>query len=198
MIVLGIESAISEGSLAVLQGDDVLATFTGGSRAESIISGIGSVVADAGLTLSDIDLISVSRGPGSFTGTRIGIATAVGLARALQKTYVGVSLFDAIAGSTSENKLSVVISIGRNQYGVQTFVKNGDSPSEPKSIPQAGLIDTFNEQRSERILFCGALNEALSLPTNVEMVAQQLAELIARQALRANPDASLQPIYLGK
>ena len=198
MIVLGIESAVCDGSIAVLDGVDVLATFAGVSRAESIISGRDEVVAPAKLSLTNIDIIAVTRWPGSFTGIRIGMATAVGLARSIGKRCTGVSLFDAIAGQNSENDLSVAISIGRNQYGIQNFRQDGYPLSEPISISGADLNDALNDRLSHRILVCGVEYDAFSESANVEIVDQPLAILIARQGMRTDRQGSMQPIYLGK
>lgn len=58
---------------------------------------ISSVLAAAGQTPPDLDAIAVSTGPGSFTGLRVGMAAAKGLALSLDRPLVGLSCFDAVA-----------------------------------------------------------------------------------------------------
>jgi tRNA threonylcarbamoyladenosine biosynthesis protein TsaB len=60
---------------------------------------IARALAAAGQTARDLDSIAVSTGPGSFTGLRIGIAAAKGLALALDRPLIGISCFDSVARS---------------------------------------------------------------------------------------------------
>ena len=72
------------------------------------------------LTLNDIDVVSVGRGPGSFTGLRIGLAAAKGLVFESKRRLVGIASFDAVALNIKDsNKLIVVIEDARKQmvYG---------------------------------------------------------------------------------
>lgn len=64
---------------------------------QKILPTIEQVVKQAGLTLSDIDVIAYGRGPGSFTGVRIGISIAQGLAYGIEKPIVGVSTLQAMS-----------------------------------------------------------------------------------------------------
>lgn len=67
------------------------------SQAERFPADVLAVLADAGLSLTDIDLFAVASGPGSFTGIRIGIATVQGLALARQRPVAPVSALRALA-----------------------------------------------------------------------------------------------------
>lgn len=68
-------------------------------HSEKLLTLIQQVTSTAGITLGDLDAIAISIGPGSFTGLRIGLSTAKGLAFALDKRLVAVPTFDAIAES---------------------------------------------------------------------------------------------------
>jgi tRNA threonylcarbamoyl adenosine modification protein YeaZ len=63
-----------------------------------------SLLADAGLAPADIDAVVVGRGPGSFTGVRIGVASAKGLAHGLGRPLYGVGTLDAIAWNVARER----------------------------------------------------------------------------------------------
>ena len=99
-MILGIDaSAISAGSALVENGKIVAEEFlnTRHTHSETLLPMISSMLKSAGVELSDIEKIAVSAGPGSFTGLRIGISTAKGLADAAHLPCVSVSTLEAIA-----------------------------------------------------------------------------------------------------
>ncbi|MCG6202575.1 tRNA (adenosine(37)-N6)-threonylcarbamoyltransferase complex dimerization subunit type 1 TsaB [Psychromonas antarctica] len=69
-----------------------------------ILPTVELVLLQAGLTLADIDVVAYGRGPGSFTGVRIGISIAQGLAYGLEKKMVGVSTLQAMAQQAYKNQ----------------------------------------------------------------------------------------------
>jgi len=105
MIVLGIETSASIGTVALTDGGGrVLAecTFTSGLvHGVELLPAIDRVVAQSDINRASIDLIAVGRGPGSYTGVRVGIAAAKTLAWALGRPVVGVISLDAIAANAS-------------------------------------------------------------------------------------------------
>lgn len=89
-----IETSTSIGSVCVTENDTVLAAaFEAEQKSHSarIIHMIQEVLKDAKLSLSDLDAIGYSRGPGSYTGLRIGLSTAKGLCFRLQKPLMALS-----------------------------------------------------------------------------------------------------------
>ena len=105
MIVLGIETSASIGTVALTDGGGrVLAecTFTAGLvHGVELLPAIDRVVARSDINRASIELIAVGRGPGSYTGTRVGIAAAKTLAWALGRPVVGVISLDSIAANAS-------------------------------------------------------------------------------------------------
>ncbi|MDA8098754.1 MAG: tRNA (adenosine(37)-N6)-threonylcarbamoyltransferase complex dimerization subunit type 1 TsaB [Nitrospiraceae bacterium] len=100
MIVLGIESATRTGGVALVSEKGVLAEYTLNievTHSERLMSTVDRVLCDTGISLADIAGIAVSSGPGSFTGLRIGIATAKGLAFATRKPVAAVPTLMALA-----------------------------------------------------------------------------------------------------
>ena len=71
------------------------------THTQSVLSAIDAVLAITGLTAGDVDAYAVTRGPGSFTGLRIGISTVKGLAFATEKPMVGISTLAVLAHQAS-------------------------------------------------------------------------------------------------
>lgn len=100
MKVLAIDTSSPMGSVAVADGLDVLAEVAARVRArhgETLLPHVEGALASAGLEAADIELLAVGLGPGSFTGTRIGVATVKGLALGLGLPVVGVSSLRVLA-----------------------------------------------------------------------------------------------------
>ncbi|MDY6848372.1 MAG: tRNA (adenosine(37)-N6)-threonylcarbamoyltransferase complex dimerization subunit type 1 TsaB [Geoalkalibacter sp.] len=98
--ILAIDTVTSAGSAAVCRGTKLLSESyfnTGARHAERIMAAIDRALIDADVALEEIDLFAVTRGPGSFTGVRVGMAAAKGLALALNKPLVGISSLQALA-----------------------------------------------------------------------------------------------------
>jgi len=100
MQVLAIETSTLTGSVALLSGEEVIGEITlsvSVQHSERLMPAVERLLTDSNLTATDIDLYAVAIGPGSFTGLRIGIATAQGLSLAGGKPLVGVSTLEALA-----------------------------------------------------------------------------------------------------
>lgn len=104
MIVLGFDTATRSTAVALRMADSV--TFRAGDdpdadghpgHATRLLALAGRLLGEAGLGWSDVQRIAVGVGPGRFTGLRVGIATARGLAQALAVDLVGVSSLQALA-----------------------------------------------------------------------------------------------------
>ena len=65
---------------------------------------IRNIIASAGVEFSDLDAVAVSEGPGSYTGLRIGVATAKGLCYAIEKPLIGVPTLQAMAAGMTEDR----------------------------------------------------------------------------------------------
>ena len=100
MIILAMDTTSQAMSVALLQGDRVLAELyldAGRRHEETLVPAVEQVLFSAGVVMSDIDLFACASGPGSFTGVRVGLGTAKGFARALNKPLAGVSSLEALA-----------------------------------------------------------------------------------------------------
>ena len=105
MIILAIETATSVQSLALLDGERVLAHHSQealGSHTKSLIPAIDQLLSSVSFTVSHLEGLAVSIGPGSFTGLRVGLATALGFRLTLGVPIVTVSTLEALAWNFCE------------------------------------------------------------------------------------------------
>src|SRR6266853_3397229 len=105
MKVLAFDSSAAACSAAVRDGDGGLLAHRFESlargHAERLMPMLRAVMAEAGLAFAALDLIAVTTGPGSFTGIRVGLAAARGLALASGLPILGVTAFEALAQAVS-------------------------------------------------------------------------------------------------
>lgn len=100
MNILALESSAKAASCAVLSDGAPLASAwqaTGLTHSRTLLPMVSDMLANSGLSLADMDAVAVAAGPGSFTGLRIGIAAAKGLAWGVEKPCLGVSTLEAMA-----------------------------------------------------------------------------------------------------
>lgn len=109
-IILGIDSSTVTISVALLRDGALVAeqTDTVERNRTGLLSLVDAVFATAGLRPTDVDAVAVGAGPGSFTGLRIGMATAKGIAFALGKPLWAVSSLAAIAHAALDDSGTVV------------------------------------------------------------------------------------------
>lgn len=100
MKLLAIESSGLVASAAVFADDTIVAEFTVNNKqthSQTLLPMIDQVVTMSGIDLKELDAIATTSGPGSFTGLRIGAATAKGLGLALHKPIVPITTLEALA-----------------------------------------------------------------------------------------------------
>ena len=100
MIILGIETATMTGGVALLDEKRLISEYTLNVRTTHtarLMPALDQILKDSSVDKSEIDGVAISMGPGSFTGLRIGLATAKGLALGLDIPLLGVPTLDALA-----------------------------------------------------------------------------------------------------
>ena len=103
MLVLGLETSGEMGSVGVINSEEALAEISFAAilkHGEKLLPAVQSALDLAEVEREEIELIAVATGPGSFTGLRIGLATAKGLSEALGTPIVGIPSADVYARAT--------------------------------------------------------------------------------------------------
>lgn len=106
MVILGIDSSAVSASAAIVKDGKLISEAflnVGLTHSVTLMSLIKQSVEGAGISVSDLDAVAVTNGPGSFTGVRIGVATAKGIAQPENKKCVPVSTLEAIAYPLSDS-----------------------------------------------------------------------------------------------
>ena len=122
-------------------------------QSERLFPILDQVLADAGAVYQDLDAVGVATGPGNFTGLRIAVSAARGLALSLGIPAVGVTLFDALALDAPEAPLALLLRAPQEKFYLQTRVGTVISEVEitsldafPKLTPETYVIGHGAEQ----------------------------------------------------
>lgn len=161
MRILGIESSSLVASVAVLTDDVLTAEYTVNfkkTHSQTLLPMIDEVAGMLELDLQSVDAIAVSGGPGSFTGLRIGSATAKGLGLALDKPLIHVPTIDGMAYNLYGTSALIcpIMDARRGQVytGLYHFEREFQIVKESCAMDMRELAAELNE-RGERVIFLG-------------------------------------------
>jgi len=151
LLILALESSAKPASAAVCADGELLGQYfqnNGLTHSRTLLSMAESLLENLGISISDIDMIAVSKGPGSFTGVRIGVAAAKGLAWGLGKPVCGVSTLEAMAyqAPVPERLICTVMDARRNQVYNALFTWGGGKLArlrDDRAIPLDDLAREF-------------------------------------------------------
>jgi len=200
MIVLGLDTCLNACSVAVLDGERVVAharEVMARGHQERLAPMAEAVMGEAGLPFSAIDRVGVTVGPGSFTGLRVGIAFAKGLAAALGAETAGVGALEALAAE-ADGLVAAAIDARRDQLYLQVF-DDGRPLMAPDVVPlpvAAARLAELSMGRPLTLVGSGAPLLAPAAPGAAVLTpegcdARKVAALAA--ARTAGP---LKPLYL--
>ena len=219
MLILAFETSAKPVSVAVYEtGNKLLGQYfqnNGFSHSRTLMSMAESLLSNLGLKPADLGVIAVANGPGSFTGVRIGVSAAKGLAYGLDIPVCGISTLEAMASQTKQPDAIIcpVMDARRNQvynalfeWKDNSFIRlcndraisiedllvelnNFDKPC----LPVGDGSDLLTAKIQDVIKF-----KSLNLITPCSLMKYQTAYGVALAALKHKsvPAAELEPLYL--
>ena len=155
MITLGIETSGLDGSIAIARGDECIAerplNQSGRRHAQGLVLEIRDALRSVGLTPRDVECVAVSRGPGSFTGLRVGMVCAKTFAYATGCRFIAVDTFAAIASNAPADldRLFVIEDAQRDELFVGEYVRDEFAAWRQTSPIRIVPIPEFCRERTE-------------------------------------------------
>ncbi len=212
--ILALDAAGSACSAAIWSVDHIVARrfeIMRRGQSEHLVPMIQGVMADAGLDFPSLDGLAVTCGPGGFTGVRIGLATARGLALACGLPLLGISNLEAVAGAVPPaerlgHHVVVMLDAKRPELYLQVFAEDLTPMTEPVCADPAALDDLL--PAGSLIAVGSAIDQGLvalagsgareigrsSAPGETD--AAQVAALAAGRSLPARGSPPPRPLYL--
>lgn len=172
MKLIGIDSSGLVASVAIMEDNKLVAEYTVNNKkthSQTLLPMLEEIVKNTGLDMNEIDAIAIAAGPGSFTGLRIGAATAKGLGLALKKPIVPVSTVDALAYNMygTDALVCPIMDARRNQVytGIYEFVDK--NPTTDTADETTGNADSLNKTYRLNVM-----KEACAVP--IEEIAEEV------------------------
>jgi len=207
--ILALDSSTRTLKLALKFGGDRLVKSESDadqSHGQIIIKRISDLLSSAGLKQTDLDAIIVSIGPGSFTGLRIGLAAAKGIALALQIPVASVSSFEIARSKLSDRTESIyaVTPLTKDQFFVAAVSETTFDSSTIKVLSTNELLELG--QHSKLVGLGADLNNIIDDKAMIEEpgeIAFDAADLLALGEIKLNQNVvadlvNLEPLYLQK
>src|SRR5919204_4538689 len=187
MLILAFDTATEVATTALVADGDVLGERV--SRAVTLLEDVDGLLEAGGLDPDELEALAVGIGPGSFTGVRVGLATARGLALALGVPVAGVSTLDALAAGAPG--ATPVIDARRREV----FVLQGEprvlAPREVELVPGTVCVGS-GAVRYRAVLEGGGA----SIPPDDDDRHLPRARFHARLAQEFGPAEAVEPLYL--
>lgn len=193
-LILSFDTSAAHCAAALLCGDRLLALrheAMDKGQAERLIPLLDDVLAEAGVTWADLSALAVGTGPGNFTGVRIAVAAARGLALSVGIPAIGVTTLEARAHGLP-HPFAVVEDARRGEVYVQTFTPDAGSArvTTLADLAQATTLTTFTGSASEGAV---AVAGGVALPQPMPLV-EAIARIAAMRIGTVQPRPA--PFYL--
>ncbi|MDQ0420067.1 tRNA threonylcarbamoyladenosine biosynthesis protein TsaB [Peteryoungia aggregata LMG 23059] len=199
MIVLAIDTAGVDCAAAVFDSGSGkllgrVSETIGRGHAERLMAMIDEALVEANLSLTDIGRIGVTVGPGSFTGIRVGVAAARGLALALGVECVGVSTLEVLAQTTSGTDKPVLAAINAHRDEVYA---QGFEAGVPVGEPLLLELDDYLARAAVAGTVLVGSASSLAADRNAETGPDHYPiEIVARISATAKAQGKPKPLYL--
>lgn len=177
MTVLAFDASTLACSACVMKDGKILASRylnAGLTHSQTLLPMIEGVLSDSGITIDGVERIGVTVGPGSFTGIKIAVATAKGLAHKNKTPCAPVSSLHALAENIRFNGTVCAVEDARRNMLYNANFKNGIRLCKDRQISIPDLL----QETEGPILFCGDGSE----------IAAKAAEELGREVTCATPD----------
>lgn len=176
MKILGLDSSGIVASVAVVEDENLVAEYTVNykkTHSQTLLPMLDEIAAMTELDLETIDAIAVAAGPGSFTGLRIGSATAKGLGLALKKPLIGVATVEALAYNLydASGLICPIMDARRSQVytGIYHFKDHKlETVEDQMAVSAETLLEKLNKY-GEPVIFLGD-----GVPVFRRMISEQL------------------------
>ena len=226
MKLLVLDSSGLVASVALIEDDRLIAEYTTGNKlthSQTLLPMLNEVIKRTSFEMEDIDAIAVAKGPGSFTGLRIGAATAKGLGLALNKPIVPVPTVDGLAYQLfgTSKIICPMMDARRKQVYTGIYHFAGGTEFEELVAQEAGPVEdiikkcnAFGQKLGKQVIFLGdgvpVYKDIIEEFCTVEHsyapahLSRQRAGAVAIRAVRlydegkAEPASDHAPIYLRK
>ena len=161
MMILALESSATACSVALTRDGNVVAQafqHSGLTHSRTLLPMVDNVLNSCGESMEHVDVVAVAAGPGSFTGLRIGVATAKGLAWPEDKDCAACSTLESMAWPLAHMKGKLIVcamDARRSQVYNALFLATGDGLerlSEDRAISLADLGEEVKKYENEKIV----------------------------------------------
>jgi tRNA threonylcarbamoyladenosine biosynthesis protein TsaB len=206
MYVLALDTALAACSVALLDSrHGILASASVPMRrghAEALLPSINQVMDDAGVAFSDLGRVAVTVGPGSFTGLRVGVSAARGIALAARKPAVGITTLAAFAAPAlvlaQGTPVLAAIDARHGQFYVQSFGDGGASEARMASLPEIVGLASAPIRIVGNCIDLVATAWPQGKPLHVAVDASEAPDIgwVARLGATSGLDAAPKPFYL--
>jgi tRNA threonylcarbamoyladenosine biosynthesis protein TsaB len=159
-LILAIENSGLCGSVALVTAAGCLAEYSlisPKTHSKRLLSTIDAILSGTGNDLSGVDAVAISIGPGSFTGLRIGLATAKGICMAAGKPLIDIPTLEGLAAqlSVQPRQICAVLDARKKEVFAACYRMKADETLQTTMAPTACSPDRLAEAIIEPTLFIG-------------------------------------------
>lgn len=211
MNILALDTSHGACSAAVVRDGEIFSAYEQRSRehAEVIMPMIAQVLDEASLGYEALGAIAVTTGPGSFTGVRVGVSTARGLALATSLPLIGVNSLEVMAHMALEkidarvDVLGIVVDARRGEVYMALYSGEGDVISGPAALSPEQAVEMLPDQGQVVLAGSGgalvadaASKTGLSIECILSELQPDAAGLAVMAMTRSPVERPLSPLYL--